>query len=54
MSRKQPAPQPFKPSHPDYRVSETRVGKLNGMPVFEIDAEKIARLLAHYRIMGVK
>ena len=54
MARKPSQPKPFVPSNKDYRVSETRTGKLNGKPVFEIDAEKIARLLADYQVWGVK
>lgn len=44
----------YTPSNPDYRATPLRTGVIDGRPVFYVDAEKIARLLADYQIMGVK
>lgn len=44
----------YTPSNPDYRPTPLRTGTIGGKPVFYVDAESIARLLADYRIMGVK
>ena len=44
----------YTPSNPDYRATPLKTGRIGDKPVFYVDAEAIARLLADYRIMGVK
>ena len=41
----------FPPSHPGYQPAPLRIGKINGVPVFEIDGEAYCRL-AHDPWMG--
>lgn len=44
----------YAPSHPDYRATPLRTGAIGGVPVFYVDAEAVARLLADYRAMGIE
>lgn len=50
-TKRKPAPQGMPPSHPGYERSPLRIGKINGVPVFEIDGEAYCRL-AHDPRMG--
>ena len=50
-TKRKSTPPAMPPSHPGYVPGKLRLGKINGVPVFEIDGEAYSRL-AHDPWMG--